>query len=1032
MERIIGIDAGIASIGWSVLEGVEGNWRIVGCGTRMFDAPETDKERRPTNSIRREKRGMRRVIRRRPTNSIRREKRGMRRVIRRRRQRMNRVRQLLHEAGLLAHDSALSLALGLDPWGLRSEALTRPLSPQELACVLGHIARHRGFRSNAKTERGGNAPDETLRMKSAIAATRERLGQWQTVGQMLACDPAFEGRKRNRGGSFDRSVLRDDQEHEVRTIFAAQQRMGNLAATEALAEQFIDLAFSQRPLQDSEHLVGFCPFLPDHRRAARRSHAFELFRLYARLNSVRITLRGAGERALTAEEIARAASDFGAQKKLTWKWLRKKLDLDPNSRFAAVSPEDEKNDFVARSGDAAEGSYAIRQAVGEAGWRNLLAQPAMLDRIAAILTFQADLGAIRAALTALPIEAVLAATLADAADAGRFNAFSRAGHISAAAARLLIPHMACGLGYAEACSEVGFDHAAPVLVTLEDVRNPVARKAVSEVLKQVKVLVHEYGAPDRIHLELARDVGKSTEERDEIKRGIERRNKERDRLRDEFASLLGRAPSGAEEMLRFELWKEQAGRCLYTDEPIPVPALVAGDNRVQVDHILPWSRFGDDSFVNKTLCLTGANAQKRGRTPYEWFSADRTVDNWTAFERRVEACKEMKGRKKRSHYLRRNAAEVEERFRARNLGDTRYATRLALDLLRRKYFPNPKSRTALARPGALTAKLRRGWGLEFIKKDAAGKRLNDDRHHALDAIIVAACSESMLQRLTRAFQEAEDRGRGRDFAAIDQPWPGFREQAQAAVEGVFVSRAERHRARGEAHAAIIKQVRERDGKLVVFERRAVESLKLTDLGRIKDPDRNAALIVALRAWIEADRPKDALPRSPKGDVVRKVRLATTDNMAVPVRGGTADRGHMARVDVFRRTDAKGRPRFYLVPIYPHQIATLSRPPNRAVDSGKSESEWTNINHDYTFLFSLYQNSWLEIVKPDGQICSGYFKGLDRSNGAISICDHYDPLALHRGIGARTLLYIRKFDVDRLGRRAEIVQETRTWRGAVCT
>jgi len=824
--RIFGIDAGIASVGWAVIEEADG--AVIACGTRMFDAPETDKERKPTNSVRREKRGMRRVLRR-------------------RRQRMNAVRRLLMESGLLCSSATDALTLGLDPWRLRADALDRRREAHEMAAILGHIARHRGFRSNAKSDRGANAADETSKMLKAIDATRARLSQWRTVGEMFACDAAFADRKRNRGGGFARSILRDDQEDEVKKIFARQRRLGNGEASEALEQKFIEIAFSQRPLQDSDPLVGSCPFIPTARRAARRSQAFELFRLYSRLNAIRLIEGGGGERKLTAEEIAQVTADFGSQKKLSWKWLRKRLDLDASVRFADVSPEDEGNDFVARAGAAAEGSYAIRQGVGEAGWKSLLGQPETLDTLAAILTFRADLGAIRDGIRALPIEPVIADALIAGAEAGKFNSFSGAGHISAEAARALLPHLARGLVYSEACAEAGFDHAARAEVKLEHVKNPVARKAVSEVLKQVKVLVHEFGLPERIHLELARDVGKSAEERDEIKNGIEDRNKARDRMRAEFAELLGRAPEGPEELLRYELWKEQNGRCLYTDRDISPGALIGTDNSIQVDHILPWSRFGDDSFINKTLCFSGANAEKRGRTPYEWFSAGKSAGEWQRFEAQVEACKAMKGRKKRGHYLRRNAAEVQVRFKARNLGDTRYATRLALDLVARKYFPDRETRHVLARPGALTAKLRRGWGLEFLKKDTKGKRLSDDRHHALDAIVVASCSEAMLNRLTRAFQEAERRGAGRDFRKLDPPWEGFREQVTAAVEKVFVSRAERHRARGEAHAATIKQVRERDGKEVVFERKSIDALKLADLDRVKDAERNGAIVAALRA-----------------------------------------------------------------------------------------------------------------------------------------------------------------------------------------
>ena len=1017
LMRIFGIDGGIASIGWAVVDTDSGmdvpQGVIVGAGTWMFDAPETAKERTPTSAVRRQKRGQRRVIRR-------------------RHQRMAAIRRLLLAHGLLADATPNALALGVDPWALRAAALDRALSDSEMATVLGHIAKHRGFRSNAKQDVIANAADETSKMKTAIEATRERLGQWRTVGEMFAVDPAFADRKRNRGGGFARSMLRNDQADEIRRIFIEQRRFGNPAASEALEAAYSEIAFSQRPLQDSDALVGRCPFVAGARRAARRAPAFEMFRLLSRLAALRITTLGAGERPLTADEISSAAEDFGLQKRLTYGWLRKRLDLAADASFSDVTRDEEsKRDFVARAGAAAEGTASLRTAVGEAGWRTLQNQPAALDEIAAILTFRSDLGSIRAGIEALPIEGLVASAIADAADAGRFSAFTGAGHISATAARAMLPHLARGLVYSDACREAGFDHAAKVKVSITDIRNPVARKAVSELVKQVKALVQEFGLPDRMHIELARDVGKSAEERDEITKGIEKRNRDRDRMREGFADKLGRPPQNADELLRYELWCEQNGRCLYTDEMILPTALVAGDNSVQVDHILPWSRFGDDSFVNKTLCLAGANAAKRNRTPFEWFSADKSAADLAAFEQRVNSCLAMKRYKRRGHYLRRNAAEVEETFRARNLGDTRYATRLAMDLLARLY-PQDGMRHVLARPGALTAKMRRGWGLEGLKKDADGKRRPDDRHHALDAIVVAACSESMLQRLTVAHQQAEARGLARDFTAIDQPWPGFREAADAAFAKVFVARAERHRARGEAHAATVRQVRERDGRMVVFERKAIESLTLKDLLRVKDAERNGAVIESLRAWIEAGKPKDALPKSHKGDVMRKVRLASKDKPAIAVRGGSADRGEMARVDVFRKDDVKGRPRFYLVPVYPHEVASLSAPPCRAIDQGKEEVQWTPVDASFCFMFSIHGHSFIEIAKSDGEVVRGYFKGTDRSTGAISLADHNNMLSLHRGLGARTLLQLRKMQVDRLGRLFEVRSELRTWHGVVCT
>jgi CRISPR-associated endonuclease Csn1 len=1010
--RILGLDLGIASCGWALIEERGEGGRLVAMGVRTFDAPETDKDRTPKNQLRRQHRGLRKVLRR-------------------RRQRMAGLRRLFAQHGLTTSAAPDALARGLDPWALRVKALDEVLTGEELAVALGHIAKHRGFRSNRK--RQTNAAEDS-KMLAAIEARRQRHGQYRTVGEEFACDPEYAVRKRNRDGDYSRSILRSEHEHEVTKIFERQRALGSTVATEALRDAFAGIAFFQRDLAGSEDRVGFCPFEPEERRAARRSYSFELFRFLARLTSLRVGTRRS-ERPLTPEEIARAAEGFGTQAGMTFKRLRRLLALDEGEGFIGIPPADEGRDVVNRSAGngCMRGSAALREAIGDAAWRALLATPEKLDAIASVLSFAAEAD-IAGKVSEIGLAEDVAASVMEGVRQGAFDDFSGAGHISAKACRAIIPGLRRGLVYSEACEAAGYDHARKPPTELADIANPVARKAIGEALKQVRAIVAEYGLPDRMHVELARDVGKSAEERDRIKKGIDDRNKERDRLRTVFLEAVGQEPRGAEDMLRFELWTEQAGRCLYTDRCIPPAAILAGDNTVQVDHILPWSRFGDDSFVNKTLCFASANQEKRGRTPFEWLGRD--PGRWDRFVAAVEGCKGMKGRKKRNYVLK-DAAAVEEKFRTRNLNDTRYAARIVLEHLARLY-PEDGTRRVFARPGALTDRLRRGWGLQDLKKTLepdGEKRREDDRHHALDALIVAATSESALQQLTRAFQEAEARGSHRDFSALTPPWPGFIEEVRAGFRTILVSRAERGRARGKAHDATIRQVRQEEDGPVVYERKAVADLKEGDLARVKDPERNAALVASLRAWIAAGRPKDRPPLSPKGDPIAKVRLATNKNVDVAVRGGAADRGDMVRVDVFRARNKRGAWEFYLVPIYPHQVADRERwpdPPDRAVAAHKPEEEWPIIDGSYEFLWSLHQRSFIEVEKKDGTIVTGYFMGLDRQGGQINICAPHSTKMLVAGIGSRTLKRFEKFRVDRLGRVFPVARETRTWHGVPCT
>jgi len=1075
-NRTLGIDLGIASCGWALIEQDEdGGGRIVAMGSRTWDAPETDKERTPTNQLRRGHRGMRRVLKR-------------------RRQRMSEIRRLFRSHGLIEVQGPTGLRIAqLDPWSLRAEGLDRKLTGPELAVALGHIAKHRGFKSNRKGERGANASDDSSKMLKAISETRDRLAQYRTVGEMFARDDLYTDRKRNRDGQFSHSVLRDDQAREVVLLFDRQRRIGNPLASAELEAAFTEAAFFQRPLQDSEHLLGFCPFEPAEKRCAKRAPSFERFRLLSRLRALTLS-EGREERPLTPDQIAKAEGDFGLQKSFTFKRLRDRLGLSAETSFGGVARADEGRDFVGRASNAAEGTASLRgvivEAVSEGAWRALQNAPEKLDAIAAVITFREDIGAIRLGLMGIGLEStVLDALMAAIEDGRTLKAFSGAAHISAKAARAMLPHLRAGLTYDKAAAAAGYvhtDRAGPGSAegTLHermvhdikwvdaDVSNPVARKAVIEALKQVYAIVGAYGLPGAIHVELAREVGKSKEERDKLKNGIETRNKAKDRLRDQFKETCGHEPSGAEDLLRFELWKEQGGRCLYTDSCIAPHQIVASDNSVQVDHILPWSRSGDDSFVNKTLCLTTANQNKRGCTPYEWFGAD--AERWEKFRAAVESNKALKGRKKRN-YLLKDASVLTEKFRPRNLNDTKYATRLMLDLLARLYPASDRftgiprkpeearrKRRLFSRPGPLTDRLRRSWGLQGLKKGEDGKRIADDRHHALDALIVAVTSEGRLNHLTKLVQAREDAGLPRDFGFVDPPWPGFRDEAQTRLGEVFVSRAERRRARGEAHKAGVQSVVDTEDGPLVYERIAVdEKFTLDDVARIKDPERNSALVEALTEWIKAGSPKDKRPVRRYGGInkegvqkeperleeIRKVSVLSRSRPSVRLHHGreegppgTADRSAIIRLDLYENVEVKTRSRYKFVPIYAHQIVE-KRAPIRVFTLKTDYAIWPELSSSDQFLFSLnpfcfVEVSWKQRGAKEAIPLEAYYRGFDVNDGRIALSFHTsrDSNAKHLQwrLSPTTILELRKFAIDRLGNRTEILREKRTWRGAVCT
>ena len=175
-------------------------------------------------------------------------------------------------------------------------------------------------------------------MKKAMEQTREGLAKYRSFGEMIASDPKFADRKRNRDKDYSHTPKRSDLEDETRKIFAAQRRFGQQFASAELEHEFATVGVSQLPLQDSEKMLGDCPFERDEKRTTKQAPSFELFRFLSRLVNLTLTLGRAPPFKLTPEQIARAARDFGvATKGVTFTALRNSLDLDPNIRFEGVA-----------------------------------------------------------------------------------------------------------------------------------------------------------------------------------------------------------------------------------------------------------------------------------------------------------------------------------------------------------------------------------------------------------------------------------------------------------------------------------------------------------------------------------------------------------------------------------------------------------------------------------------------------------------------------------------------------------------------
>ena len=445
---------------------------------------------------------------------------------------------------------------------------------------------------------------------------------------------------------------------------------------------------------------------------------------------------------------------------------------------------------------------------------------------------------------------------------------------------------------------------------LSRLRNPTVARTRNELRKVVNNLIGAFGKPDMICIEIAREVGKSKREREEMTKGIRARECRRAAARKALIERKIAHPS-RDHIERWMLWEECGKRCPYTGDHICFDDLFGRTGKFQVEHIWPRSRSHDNKFRNKTLCRIDKNIKKGNKIPYEYMHSD--VDRWSAFKERLDRMRA--GGMPPGKIRRFLAAEIPDGFAARQLNDTSYAAREAVAFLKR-LWPDLGPETPVtvrAVPAPVVAQLRKLWTLNNILADDGEKTRADHRHHAIDALAVACAGAQpgMTQRLSRYWQQ-EESGAGKPH--LPPPWKSIRADATNAVADVVVS----HRVRKKVSGALHKKTYYRDtgekrGDYRLFvTRKKVEDLKKAHLAEFAEEKarefvRDKQVRKILREWVESrgGDPKKAFPPYPKrgrkGPEIRKVRVVMKRmvNVMARVAAGYAELGNNHHIAIFR-------------------------------------------------------------------------------------------------------------------------------------
>lgn len=390
---------------------------------------------------------------------------------------------------------------------------------------------------------------------------------------------------------------------------------------------------------------------------------------------------------------------------------------------------------------------------------------------------------------------------------------------------------------------------------------------------------------------------------------------------------------------------------------------------------MPRSRSADDSFANKVLVLSKANQDKINRTPYEWFAHD--AHAWERFEAYLSSptLRAKLGTGKINRLLKKNFDENSEKeFLARNLNDTRYMAR-AIKTYCETYWElsheDDKLRIQI-RSGKLTSELRSRW-IEGYMKDRS-----IHTHHALDAIVIAFATQSMVQKLSTYYGAKETR-HAKEKPIFNPPMEHFREAVEAALR------------------------LERIETVIAKDERAIELHRLL----ISRPPRASVTGAAHKETIQS-------PADYKG------RGVNVNNGK-----GICDNGDMPRVDVFTKEG-----KYYLVPIYVADFAKAEFPNITAYGEELPENA--------SFLFTVYKDEIVGITtkatanKPAKEV-KGYFVQLIGPSVLLNSFDNgeveffrYDSAKKKYVCQLNILnaLAVKKYTIDPLGYYHEVKHEKR--------
>ncbi|MCD4830569.1 MAG: type II CRISPR RNA-guided endonuclease Cas9 [Anaerohalosphaeraceae bacterium] len=948
---VLGLDIGAKSLGWAVID----NTNIVDIGVRVF--PEgVDRDTKGAEKSK---------------NAKRREARGTRRIKWRRQMRKDKLIRLLRENKTLPEsDTELEkLFTDKDPYQFRAKALDEKIELFEFGRILFHLNQRRGFKSNRKT---GKANEDGKVQKQASQLQQDiEDANCRTIGEYFAKSDTLQQRIR------DRYTFRSMYENEFDLIWEKQKSFYGDIFTDELKKQLKDeTIFFQRPLKPSDK-IGNCQLEEAQPRCPKGDYYARMFRILQDVNNLKIQNSDGTEQPLTPSQRETLLKELGTKKEIKWDTVRKKLGLIESQKFNLEQngkSKSIKGDIFA----------SVVSKIKIIKWKDFTEQQ-KYEFNKAILELDDDelIECLKNEyqLDDKAIEKIIKIPLPQ-----KYMSFSQK------AIKKLLPFMEQGQLTHEAIKSAGYERGnlsnakiEELLPLPQDLRNPLVNKALHEVRKVVNAIIKEYGKPTKIKMEMAREVKGSAKEREDMHFKMLKNQKRNDEARQELISELDIINPSRDDVIKYKLWKECGIKCPYTGKIITQNALFGANPEFQIEHILPYSRSLDDSYMNKTLCWIDENRHKGEKIPFEYY------DGKPQFEEIQQRIAILPYPKRRKFWQK--EIELDECIQ-RELNDTRYICKAVIAYIEQIGVKVQGTK------GKITSELRHSWGLNnILDYTGAGLKNRDDhRHHAVDAVVTAVTKNEHLRKLAHTKYATNDK-------TFPLPWDGFREETTEKINQIIVSHRVTKRVRGQLHEETsygITGGKDDKGQDIFVYRKKLEDLTMAMIDKIVDPVIKILIVARLKEFGLDPAKKTKIgkevwakllympcnKKDANGNIkkipIKKVRICDVFNNMIPIKdkNGKAYRavapGSNHHIEIFEYKDKKGNIK------KDAKVVTLFEATRR-----KKNNE-SIIKKDYgdgkTFVFSLAQNEMFMLKVDEDNFLPHRVQKFDQ-NGNIALRPH---------------------------------------------